>query len=98
MHWLGKWLLRILLGFAVVSLVVFAADFAVYKLRGSPHASVTVRRFMSVPLKGQKTEYDFLGSADVPCVQALFPQDHLDPCWYLRRNRDQWEDVGTPQY
>lgn len=98
MRWLGKWLLWILIGAAAVLFFTFAVDFAVYKLQGSPHATVTVNRFMSVPLKGQKTEYDFLGTADVACAQALFPQDGLSPCWRLRRNPNQWDDLGSPQY
>lgn len=96
MRRLGIWLLRGLLGFAVVSLVTFAVDLAVYKLRGSPHSSVAVSRFLSVPLKGQKTEYDFLGTANVSCAVALFPQDNQDPCWHLRRNPNQWENLSTP--
>ncbi len=98
MRWLGTWLLRGLLGFAAVSLVAFAVDWTVYKLRGSPRSSVTVSRFMEIPLKGQKTEYDFLGSANVSCAAALFPQDGHDPCWHLRRNPNQWENLGAPQY
>jgi len=98
MRWFGKWLLRGLVGFAAVSLAVYAVDWSVYKLRGSPHASVAVSRFMSIPLKGQKTEYDFLGTANVSCAVALFPHDAQDPCWYLKRHPNQWENVGTPQY
>lgn len=98
MRWLGKWLLRILIGVIVVFFIAFAADLAVYKSQGSPHATITVNRFMSVPLKGQKTEYDFLGTADVACAQALFPQDGLSACWRLRRNPNQWEDLSSPQY
>jgi len=98
MRRLGGWLLRGLLGFAVVSLVAFAVDLAIYKLRGSPHASVAVSRFIEIPLKGQKTEYDFLGTANLSCAIALFPQDAQDPCWYLKRHPNQWENVGTPQY
>jgi len=98
MRWLGMWLLRGLIGFAVVSIVAFAVDWTVYKLRGSPHSSVAVSRFMIVPLKGQKTEYDYLGTANVSCAVALFPQDDQDPCWHLKRHPNQWENVGTPQY
>lgn len=98
MRWLGIWLLRAFIGFAVISLVAFAVDFTVYKLRGSPHASVAVSRFMEVPLKGQKNEYDFLGISNVSCAVALFPQEAQDPCWYLKRHSAQWENVGTPQY
>ena len=98
MRWLGRWSLRVLVAFAAVSLAAYAIDWAIYKLRGSPQSAVTVNRFMSVPLKGQKTEYDFLGKATVSCVGALFPHGGEDPCWHLRRNSDQWENVGTPAY
>ncbi|MGB0063229.1 MAG: hypothetical protein WBP85_02195 [Terracidiphilus sp.] len=98
MRWLGKWLLRVLIGVAAIFIVALITDLAVYKMQGSPHATVTVSRFLSVPLKGQKTEYDFLGTIDVPCAQSLFPQDGLAPCWHLRRNPNQWDNAGTPQY
>jgi hypothetical protein len=98
MRWLGRWLMRVLLAMAIVSLAAYAIDFTVYKLRGSPQSSVSVSRFMSIPLKGQKTEDDYLGTADVACAVALFPHGGQDPCWHLRRNPNQWENVGTPAY
>jgi hypothetical protein len=98
MRTLGRWLMRVLLAVAIVSLAAYAIDFMVYKLRGSPHSTVAMSQYMSIPLKGQKTEYDFLGSASVPCAVALFPHGGQDPCWHLRRNPDQWENVGTPAY
>ena len=51
MRLLGRWLLRIVLAIAVISLAAFALDWTVYKLRGSPHSMVAVSQFMSVPLK-----------------------------------------------
>jgi len=98
MRWLGRWFLRVLVTFAAISLAAYAVDWTVYKLRGSPHSTVTVSRFMVIPLKDQKTEYDYLGAADVPCAVALFPHGGQDPCWHLRRNPNQWENVGTPSY
>ncbi len=98
MRWLGRWLLRLLVAFAAVSLAAFAVDWTVYKLRGSPHSTVTVNQFLSVPLKGQKTEYDYLGSAEVSCSISLFPQSGEDPCWYVRRHKDQWDNSGAPAY
>ena len=96
MRLLGRWLLRVLVAFAVISLVTFVIDWTTYKLRGSPQSIVAVSQFMAVPLKGQKTELDYLGTANVPCAVALFPQAGMDPCWYLRRNANQWEKVGQP--
>jgi len=84
-----RWILWV----AVVLVMGFAAlyggDCAVFKLRGSPQSSVTVSHMLVVPLKGSKTEYDYLGTADQPCARALFPQAGLSPCWRLRRNPNQ---------
>lgn len=76
---------------AVLALVVCAAalylcDYAVYRLRGSPQASVPVQRFLAVPLKGNKTEYDFQGGGDAACSRSLFGQDGMSACWRLRRH------------
>jgi hypothetical protein len=98
MRWLGRWSLRVLLAIAAISLVTFVVDLAVYKLRGSPHSMVTVSQFISVPLKSQATELDYLGTASVPCAVALFPQGGQDPCWYVKRNANQWEKLGAPEY
>jgi len=91
MRWLGRWALRVLVAIAVLSLMAFAVDWTVYKLRGSPHSTVAVSQFLQVPLKGGKTEDDYLGTVNVPCAVALFPQGGQDPCWNLRRNPNQWE-------
>ncbi|HUA98265.1 MAG TPA: hypothetical protein VMA34_08065 [Terracidiphilus sp.] len=91
--WLQRWLLRVLIGLAAVLVAAYAVDWSVYHVRGAPQSSVTVNRYMSVPLKGQKEEYDFLGTAVVPCAEALFPQGDEDPCWLLRRNPNKWEHL-----
>jgi hypothetical protein len=44
---------------------------------------------MTIPLKGNKQEFDYLGSMDVPCSVSLFPQAGQVPCWQLRRNYNQ---------
>jgi hypothetical protein len=98
MRFLGRWLLRIAVSFAAATLAAFALDWTVYKFRGSPQSQVAVNRFLSVPLKGQKTEYDFLGTASVPCVIALFPHGGETPCWYLQRHPNQWDNAGSPAY
>jgi hypothetical protein len=69
--------------------VLYAGDWAVFKLRGSPRSMVTVHRYVTIPLKGNKQEFDYLGSIDVPCSVSLFPQAGFDPCWQLRRNPNQ---------
>jgi hypothetical protein len=84
-----RWILRVLI-FLVAGLVLaYVGDCAIYKMRGSPTSTVTVSQFMSVPLKGNKIEYDYVGSTDVACSVSLFPQGGQSPCWHLRRNRNQ---------
>jgi len=93
MRWVGRWLFRLFLALAVVSLAAYAVDTAVYALRGSPKSVVAVNRFMGIPLKGNKEEYDYLNTVQTPCAVALFPHGGLDPCWHLRRNPNEWENL-----
>ena len=90
---LGRWLMRAFLALAAATLAAYAVDSVVYALRGSPSSTVIVNRFMGIPLKGQKEEYDFLGSGPVPCAVALFPHNGIDPCWQLRRSPNQWQNL-----
>lgn len=84
-----KWVRRIVLVLVGAFVVIYLVDWTVYKLTGSPQGSVTVNRTLSVPLKGNKTEVDYLGTGDVPCSRSIFPQDGESPCWKLERNRNQ---------
>ena len=94
-RWLGVWVLRVLGGLAALALLAFAVDWLVYVVRKSPQSSVTVTQFMAIPLKGQKTEYDLLGTANIACDVALFPHGGETPCWYLRRHPTQWQNVSV---
>lgn len=89
MRWMLGWLLRAVAVLAVVFVAVYAGDWAIYKLRGSPQSKVTVNRYVTIPLKGNKQEFDYLGANEVPCSVSLFPQAGLSPCWQLRRNPNQ---------
>ena len=86
---IGRWLVRIAVVLVAGFVLVYVVDWAVYKLRGSPQAKVTVNRYLMVPLKGNKQEYDYQGTLDVPCSQSLFPQGNLGTCWQMRRNPNQ---------
>jgi hypothetical protein len=84
-----NWVRRSFIVVAVALVATYAGDWALYKLRGSPQSKVTVNRFLTVPLKGNKQEFDYLGSSDVPCSVSLFEQAGQSPCWKLRRNPNQ---------
>ena len=92
MRWLLGWLQRILVVLAVAFVLLYGGDWAVYKLRGLPRSKVTINRYLTIPLKGNKQEFDYLGSIDVPCSVSLFSQAGQDPCWQLRRNSNQGMD------
>ena len=68
---------------------VYLGDWAVFRLRGAPISKVTINRYMTIPLKNKKKEFDYLGTMDVPCSVSLFPQDGQSPCWQLRRSASQ---------
>ena len=86
---IARWIGRGLVTLAIAFLAVYAGDWAVFTMRGSPSSKVTVNRYQIVPLKGHKDEYDYLGSDDEPCSRSLFPQKGQVPCWWLRRHTNQ---------
>ena len=92
----GRAALYLLIGLALA----YAIDWIVFGLRlsrGTAMGTVTVQQFLKTPLKGNKLEYDYLGSADDTCSQTLFPQYAAStwnpPCWWLARHKTQWESV-----
>jgi len=93
MKHLGRWILRGVVALVVAFIVAYLGDWVIFKLRGSPTSKVTVNRFLNVPLKGNKIEYDYLGSSDVSCSVSLFPRAGQDPCWQLRRNPNQQNNL-----
>jgi hypothetical protein len=84
-----RWLLRLTVVLVAGFVAVYAGDWAVFKLRGSPSGKVTVNRYVTIPLKGNKQEFDYLGSIDVSCSRSLFPQAGQSTCWQLRRSPNQ---------
>jgi hypothetical protein len=84
-----RWIQRVAIVLVAGFVATYLGDWAIYKLRGSPTSTVSVSRFLTVPLKGNKIEYDYVGTADVPCSISLFPQAGQSPCWRLRRNPNQ---------
>jgi hypothetical protein len=84
-----RWLKKIAFLLVAAFVLVYAGDWAVFKLRGSPSSKVNVNRYVTIPQKGNKQEFDYLGSIDAPCSVSLFPQAGRSTCWQLRRNPNQ---------
>jgi hypothetical protein len=81
-----RWVRRAVVVLVVGFVAVYGGDWAVFKLRGSPASKVSVDRYATIPLKGNKQEFDYLGTMDVPCSVSLFSQGGQSPCWQVRRN------------
>lgn len=82
----------------IALVVLYVLDFAVFEIRrarGSAMATVSVEQFLQTPLKGNKAEYDYIGTADQPCSRTLFPQYAASqwntPCWWLQKHKAQWQ-------
>jgi hypothetical protein len=89
-----KWLVRVMLALAVLLALVYVADWAVLHVRlsrGTAYGAVEVNQFLASPLKGNKVEYDWMGTVEQQCSRSLFPQAGSPACWWLRRHATQWE-------
>lgn len=78
----------------VVAILTWLSDWTVFRVRaarGSAFDSVQVEEFLSTALKGNKQEYDYMGTAQVTCARSLFPHGGAPACWWLRRHTTQWE-------
>jgi hypothetical protein len=85
---------KLAVGLMGLVLVVWLSDWAVFAVRsarGEGYDSVQVEEYLSTPLKGNKQEYDYMGTADVRCARAIFPRGGAAPCWWQRRHPQQWE-------
>jgi hypothetical protein len=94
---MGKWagrLVRFVLMMGILLGVVYLGDWAVLRVRvgrGTAFDVVQVNQFLATPLKGNKVEYDMMGTVLVTCSRSLFPQQGNPACWWLRRHTSQWE-------
>jgi hypothetical protein len=78
----------------VAAVLLWVTDWAVFRVRaarGTAFDSVQVEEYLSTALKGNKQEYDYMGTAQVSCARAVFPHADAPACWWLRRHTAQWE-------
>ncbi len=83
---------RILQGLLAILVVLYLGDWIVLRVRaGARHPTACKwSSFCSTPLKGQKEEFDYMGTVAQPCVPSLFPHSSEAPCWWLERHKIQW--------
>jgi hypothetical protein len=67
---------------------LYVVDWVALRFTGS--SSVQVEQFLRTPLKGQKEEFDYMGTVAQPCARSLFPHSAESPCWWLARHKVQW--------
>jgi hypothetical protein len=79
-------------GLVLLAVVAYAADYCIWKVRGpAAMSSIAVDQYLTTPLKGNKNEYDYIGTVQQPCARALAPHGGAPPCWWLSRHTSQWE-------
>jgi len=75
-------------------LVLYACDWAQLHYRaahGGGYRTMQVEQYLATPLKGNKAEYDYMGTQPESCASSLFPQSGDAPCWWLKRHLQHWE-------
>ena len=82
-----------LLGLLLLLCLLYIGDYLQFRYRvwrnRQPYGTVTVQVVYAIATKSppntKRTEYMAGSAQDQSCVNALFPQAGLSPCWYLRR-------------
>ena len=85
---------KVALGLILSLAVVYLGDLAVWGVRakmGGGMGKVVVSRFVVAPLKDNKEEYYFDGTAEVECSRSIFPQAGSGACWWVERHRVVYE-------
>ena len=81
---------RILQVLLAVVVVLYLGDWIGLRVRAQSSSTVQVQQFLRTPLKGQKEEFDYMGTLDQPCVRSIFPHNSESPCWWLQRHKIRW--------
>jgi hypothetical protein len=92
---IGRFLRRLILagflGAAAITLVAYAADYAVFRYGLHTNAAfgqITVSSYDAVQQKNGKTVFMFNPPEPQTCVHTLFPHAGFVPCWYLQRHTE----------
>ena len=87
-------LAQLLAGIIVALGMLYAGDWVVLRFRiahGTAYGVVQVNQFLATPLKGNKMEYDLIGTVPQTCSRSIFPQKGNPACWWLQRHNSQWQ-------
>jgi hypothetical protein len=88
---------RILLSFFLSALLLYLGDYLSvrYRFPGNrpTFGSVQIQSYYAIPQKDGKTEIVLLDPQMQTCVESLFPHLGVNPCWYVKRHRQQRIDM-----
>lgn len=87
-----RWLQKAVFTVFAIGLVLYPADWLVWRLRvaaGGGMGSVTVTSVTAATLKGNRFEVYSADTAPVSCSRSLFPQGGAAACWWLARHPQQ---------
>ncbi|MGA7871589.1 MAG: hypothetical protein WCA22_11895 [Candidatus Binatus sp.] len=73
----------------VLVVVLYFGDYVVVRLRNDPTGSVQINKFYAVPQKDGKTSFEPGEPETQTCVNSMFPHMGYNPCWYVKRHRNQ---------
>lgn len=76
-----------------ILVAVYLVDWGTLRVRtthGTGYGTVQVEEYLSTPLKGNKNEYDYMGTQSESCAHSIFPHGAA-PCWWLARHTSHWE-------
>jgi hypothetical protein len=79
---------------AILAGLLYLGDTVVLRFRiarGTAYDVVQVNQFLATPLKGNKIEYDLIGTVPETCSRSIFPQKGNPACWWLKRHNSQWQ-------
>jgi hypothetical protein len=76
----------------VAFVVVYAADYLIWRIRGAmgkgAYSTLNVQYYYAIGEKNGKTEYDFQPPQTETCVNSWFPHSGFSPCWYERKHKE----------
>lgn len=85
---------QLAIGLLVLFAALYVGDRIVLQVRiahGTAYGVVEVNQFLATPLKGNKVEYDLMGTVQETCSRSIFPQKGNPACWWLERHKSQWK-------
>lgn len=94
---LRRLFVSIVLFLLALAALAYGLDWTVFRIRAATnhhaYGSVTVNHYTAVLQKNGKTTMTFDPPQPWTCVNALFPHQGWQPCWYLSKHPDQRTDI-----